>query len=107
VVIGDRRRFISALIVPEFEKLEAYAKKNNIPFESHSDLAKNEKIIDLIQAEVDRSTPNLASYEKVKKIALLDGEFEVAKGEITPSLKVKRNIIDQKYKDLIDSLYTE
>jgi long-chain acyl-CoA synthetase len=107
VVLGDKRKFISALIVAEFEKLEAYAKKNNIPYDSHADLARNEKIIDFIQAEVDRSTPNLASYERVKKIALLDGEFDMAKGEITPSLKVKRNIIDQKYKDLIDSLYTE
>lgn len=107
VVIGDRQRFISALIVPNFEKLEEYAKFSNIPYEGRSDMVKNEKIINFMLAEVDRSTPNLASYEKVKKIALLNREFEIEKGEITPTLKVKRNIIERQYKDLIASLYRE
>jgi len=107
VVIGDRQRFISALIVPNFEKLEEYAKFSSIPYEGRSDMVKNEKIINFMLAEVDRSTPNLASYEKVKKIALLDREFEIEKGEITPTLKVKRNIIERQYKDLIASLYRE
>ncbi|HOI45955.1 MAG TPA: hypothetical protein PLX50_10120, partial [Candidatus Aminicenantes bacterium] len=56
-------------------------------------------------AEVNRSTPNLASYERVKKIVLLEKDFEVETGEITPTLKVKRNIVEQKYKPLIDPLY--
>jgi long-chain acyl-CoA synthetase len=56
---------------------------------------------------VDRSAPNLASYEKVKKIALLDKEFEIEKGEITPTLKVKRNIVEEKYKSIIDAMYRE
>jgi long-chain acyl-CoA synthetase len=56
---------------------------------------------------VDRSASNLASYEKVKKIALLDGEFEIEKGEITPTLKVKRNIVEEKHKDIIDAMYGE
>ncbi|MFC2142608.1 AMP-binding protein [Acidobacteriota bacterium] len=105
VVVGDKRRFISALVVPDLDKLESYAKGNDIPFESRSDLIRNEKIIDFVLAEVDKSTPNLARYEKVKKIALLGRDFELEKGEITPSLKVKRNIVEGKYKDLIDSLY--
>ena len=60
-----------------------------------------------MEREVDRSTSSLASYEKVKKIALLDREFELKKGEITPILKVKRNIVENKYKDMIDSIYKE
>jgi len=107
VVIGDKRRFMSALIVPDFEKLEEYARFNNIPFNSHTDLVKNDEIIRFIESEVDRRTPDLSSYEKIKKITLLDREFEIEKGEITPTLKVKRNIVEEKYKDLIDALYKE
>ena len=107
LVIGDRRKFISALVVPDFEKLEEYAKQNNISFEDHCDLVKKEEIVRFIQEQVDRSAPNLASYEKVKKIALLDGEFEIEKGEITPTLKVKRNIVEEKHKDIIDAMYRE
>ncbi len=107
VVIGDRRKFISALLVPDLEKLEEYAKISNIPYESPSDLTTKEEILNFMLAEVDRSTPALASYEKIKKIALLDRDFEIDKGEITPTLKVKRNIVEDKYRDIIDSMYKE
>lgn len=107
LVIGDSRKFISALVVPNFEKLEEYARQNNISFEDHCDLVKKEEIVRFIQEQVDRSAPNLASYEKVKKIALLDKEFEIEKGEITPTLKVKRNIVEEKYRGLIDAMYRE
>ncbi len=107
LVIGDSRKFISALVVPDFEKLEEYAKQNNISFEDHSDLVKKEEIVRFIQEQVDRSAPNLASYEKVKKIALLDKEFEIEKGEITPTLKVKRNIVEEMHKGIIDAMYRE
>ena len=107
VVIGDRRRFVSALIVPNFDKLEEYARSSGILFADRSELVKNEKIAKFIKAEVDRATPNLASFEKIKKIALLDRDFEIEKGEITPTLKVKRNIIEMKYQGLINALYEE
>ncbi len=107
IVIGDRRRFISALIVPEYEKLEEYARFNKIPFNNREELVKNETIIRFILSEIDRATPQLASYEKIKKIALLARDFELEKGEITPTLKVRRSIIENKYKELIDSLYRE
>ncbi|MEA2005922.1 MAG: long-chain fatty acid--CoA ligase [Acidobacteriota bacterium] len=107
VVIGDKRRFMSALIVPDFEKLEEYARFNNISFNSHTDLVKNDEIVRFIESEVDRRTPDLSPYEKIKKIALLNREFEIEKEEITPTLKVKRNIVEEKYKDLIDALYKE
>jgi long-chain acyl-CoA synthetase len=107
LVIGDSRKFISALVVPNFEKLEEYARQNNISFEDHCDLVKKEEIVRFIQEQMDRSAPNLASYEKVKKIALLNKEFEIEKGEITPTLKVKRNIVEEKYRGLIDAMYRE
>jgi len=107
VVIGDRRRFVCALIVPNFEKLEKYAQSSNIPFAGRAELVRNEHVVNFIKAEVDRATPNLAQYERVKRIALLERDFEIEKGEMTPSLKVKRNIVEQKYKALIDALYEE
>ncbi len=107
VVIGDKRRFMSALIIPNFEKLEQYATSAGITYENRRDLVNDEKIINFMQAQVDLSTPELASYEKIKKIILLEREFEIEEDEITPTLKVRRSIIERKYKSLIDSLYQE
>ena len=107
LVIGDKRKFMSALIVPNFDKLEEYAKFNKIPYENKQDLIKKEVIIKFLEAEVDRATPNFASYEKVKKIALLDREFTIADGEITPTFKIKRSFVEKKYAELIEALYVE
>jgi len=107
VVIGDRRRFISALIVPKFDKIEEYAKSGNISYSGRKDLVRNEKVVNFLKSEVDRATPNLASFERIKKIAVLDRDFEMDEGEVTPSLKVKRNVVEKKYRELIDALYKE
>jgi long-chain acyl-CoA synthetase len=107
VVIGDRRPFISALIVPNFEKLEDYAKTGQIAFASRADLVRNEQIVNFLKSEIDRATPELASYERIKKIAVLERDFEIEREEMTPSLKVRRNIVQDKYKALIDGLYKE
>ena len=107
VAIGDRRKFISALIVPEFDKLESYAKANKISFSSREELLNNEKILNKIEEEMAKSTVDLSRYEKVKKFALLKRDFEIEKGELTPTLKVKRNIVEDKYKTLIDSFYED
>ena len=107
VVVGGNRKFISAIIVPNFDKLEAYARAGNIPFSSRTELAGREDVRDFLLAEVNRSTPNLAPYERVKKIVLLDRDFEIEAGEITPTLKVRRSIVEQKYKGLIDTMYKE
>ena len=102
-VIGDRRRFISALIVPNFEKLEEYARFNQIPFSSRAELVNNGQVVNFLKAEIDRATPDLASYERIKKIAVLARDFEIAQDEMTPSLKIKRNIVQEKYKAVIDA----
>ena len=107
VVIGDRRKFVSALVVPNFEKLEGYAKVNDIRYKELKELVQDASVQNFMKAEVDRCTPGLAAYERIKKIALLDRDFEIEKGEITPTLKVKRNIIEERYKDLINALYEE
>jgi len=107
VVVGDRKRFVSALIVPEFEKLEAYAKANNVPFKDRDGLVKDARIVDFLRAEVDKATPLLAAYERIKKIVVLARDFEIERGEITPSLKVRRTIIEGRYQDLIESMYRD
>jgi long-chain acyl-CoA synthetase len=107
LVIGDRRKFISALLVPEFDKLESYAMENKISFSSRGELLNDEKILNKIEEEIAKSTEDLARYEKIKKFALLKRDFEIEKGELTPTFKVKRNIIEDKYKILIDSFYEE
>jgi long-chain acyl-CoA synthetase len=106
VVVGGGRKFISALIVPNFDKLEAYAKAQGIPFASRKELVEREEIRSFMLAEVNRATPNLASYERIKKIVLLEQDFD-ADTQLTPSLKVKRHIVEKVFKPLIDLLYKD
>ena len=106
VVVGGGRKFISALIVPNFERIEAYARTSGIPFASRKDLVEREEIVNFMLAEVNRTTPHLASYERIKKVVLLDRDFDVD-SELTPSLKVKRHIVEKTFKALIDFLYKE
>lgn len=107
VVIGDRRRFVAALVVPEFEKLEAYAKSQSIAFATVEELCRDRRIVDFLKSEVDRATPLLASYERIKKIAVLPRDFDIERGEITPSLKVRRANVTAEYQSMIDALYRE
>jgi long-chain acyl-CoA synthetase len=106
VVVGGGRKFISALIVPDYDKLEAYARAKGIPFGSRKELVGREEIVSFMLAEVNRATPNLASYERIKKVVLLDRDFD-ADTELTPSLKVKRHIVEKVFKPLIDLLYKD
>jgi long-chain acyl-CoA synthetase len=106
VVVGGGRKFISALVVPDFDKLEAYARAQGIPFGSRRELVEKEEIRAFILAEVNRSTPHLASYERIKKVILLERDFNTDT-ELTPSLKVKRHIVEKAFKDKIDLLYKE
>jgi len=107
VVIGGNRKFIAALVVPDFDKLIAYAKANNIPFTSRRELVLRPEAVDFVMAGIDKATAHQAPFERVKKIALLDRDFEIESGEITPTLKVRRTIVENKYKDIIDALYRE
>jgi long-chain acyl-CoA synthetase len=107
VLVGNERKFAAALIVPNFEMLEAYARHKGFDVMTPAEFCRDPRIIDLIERQVASHTKGLARYETVKRIALLENEFSVDRGELTPTLKVKRRIIDEKYKDLIDKLYAE
>lgn len=105
VLIGNERKFPAALVVPVWEQIESYCKVKGIQYGSRAELCHNEKILDLVQRQIDKLTPNLAKYERVKKVALLQDELTIEGGELTPTLKVKRRVVDTKYKDLIDQIY--
>ncbi|MFN2531792.1 MAG: long-chain fatty acid--CoA ligase [Pyrinomonadaceae bacterium] len=107
VLVGNGRKFPAALIVPEWDNIESYARLKGIETTSHAELCRHPKIIDLFERQIDQLTPDLARYEKVKRIALLENEFTIENGELTPTLKVKRRVIDEKYRDLIDKIYDE
>ena len=107
VVVGNSRKFVSALIVPDFEKLEAYAKAHGIAFKDRGDLFRRPEVAAFLLDEVNRMTPGLASYERIKRIAVLDRDFDLDMGEVTPTLKVRRNIVERKYADIIESLYRD
>lgn len=105
VVVGDRRMFLSALIVPDFEALKEYADSHNIPYSSEEELAKNDEIYKLLENDMAQFQRKLANYERVRKFVLLDRPFSIDTGEITPSLKVKRKVIEERYRNLIEQMY--
>ncbi len=105
VVIAERRNFPSALIVPNFEKLRQWAKANGVGAESDSELARDEKTAAMVEAAVRKTCEGLARYEQVKKIAVLEREFSIEKGEITPTMKVRRREVEKLYAPVIDKLY--
>jgi long-chain acyl-CoA synthetase len=105
VLIGNGRKFPAALIVPDWEQLRAYAELKGIEARTPAELCKHPRIINLFERQVEALTPDLAQYERVKRIALLENELTIEGDELTPTLKVKRRVVDEKYRDVIDRLY--
>jgi long-chain acyl-CoA synthetase len=106
VLIGDRRKYLAALIVPNFEKLERDAAALGVKFQNAEELIADDRVRRIFQDEIDRFNVNLDRQEKIRRFALLPRDFTIEADEITPSLKVKRKVIDTKYKSIIDELYT-
>jgi long-chain acyl-CoA synthetase len=107
VVIGDRRKFVSALVVPAFVNLEDWAKENNLQFHSREELIALLAVKELYDRVIAESMEGFAQFEKIKKYVLLPSEFTIESGELTPSLKVKRSVVEKHYADLIESMYQE
>lgn len=105
-VIGDQRKFVSALIVPVYPLLEKYAGEKGISFESREELVKNKDIIRFIEARVEEHQKNLASYEKIKRFTLLPEPFMMG-CELTDTLKLRRPVVLQKYATEIEAMYEE
>jgi long-chain acyl-CoA synthetase len=107
VLIGNGRKFPAALIVPDWEQLRAYAELKGINARTPSEFCNHPRIINLFERQIAALTPDLAQYERVKRIALLENELTIDGDELTPTLKVKRRVVDEKYRDVIDRLYAE
>ncbi len=107
IVVGDKRKFVSVLIVLNFATIEAEAKKQGHEFTTSSQAVSDPWVRDLISREVERLTAPLAQYEKPKRFALLEQDFSYANGELTYTLKMKRRVIEERYQDVIARLYAD
>ncbi|HOT45984.1 MAG TPA: long-chain fatty acid--CoA ligase [Spirochaetota bacterium] len=104
-VIGDRRKYLTALVIPAFDAVMKWAKKNGLEVSGHKDLIERDEVQKLIAGEIEKYTKQYARVEQIRKFKLLDAEWTQQTGELTPTQKVKRRIIESKYAKEIDSLY--
>lgn len=106
-VIADQRKFVSALIVPEFRFVEEWARDHNISFESREDLCDNQQVHEMMMERIVTLQQSLANYEQIKRFTLLPHHFSMESGELTNTLKMRRPVINKNYKDVIDKMYQE
>ena len=104
--IGDNKKYISALVVPNFENLKLKAKDLGVSASSNEDMCKDKKINEFMRSEIDIvSSDKIAKFEQIKKFVLLPDEFSLEKNQITPTLKLKRKVISQSFETDIKSMY--
>ena len=106
-VIADQRKFVSALIVPDFVLLEEYARENDIPFRKREDLCQNPQIMAMLKERIDTLQQQLASYEQIKRFTLIPHNFTMEAGELTNTLKIKRRVLNKNYAAEIEKMYEE
>jgi long-chain acyl-CoA synthetase len=106
-ILGDKRKFALVLISPNFALLEGWASTNNIPFSSRAELVAHPKVQALYQGIVEEVNQNLARFEKLKRVLLVDDEFSADNGALTPTLKLRRRVIEERYRRQIDELYAQ
>jgi long-chain acyl-CoA synthetase len=107
VVIGDRRKFLSCLVMIDYENVAKYAQDSNVPFTDFTSLCRTREVIELIAAEIERVNQNFARVETVKKFRLIEQQLTAEDEELTPTMKLKRKYVNEKYKSLIDGMYVE
>lgn len=104
-IIGDKRKFLSALVVPAFAELEAWAKQQNIDFKDSAELLTNPRVLDMMRNEIDENTKQFSRVEQIRKFTLIKAEWTQQTGELTPTQKVKRKAISEKYAKEIEEMY--
>ena len=107
LAIGDKRKFVSSLIVPSFPNLEAWAKEKELKWETKEELIKLPEVKELYDRVIDESMEGFAQFEKIKRYILLSQEFTIESDELTPSMKIRRSIVEKHYAELINSMYDE
>jgi long-chain acyl-CoA synthetase len=106
-VIGDRRKYATVIVAPNFPLLENWARSNAIEFSSRAELIAHPKVRELYHSIVEETNGKLAQFETLKKILLVADEFSIETGEITPTMKLKRRVVESKYREQIEQLYEE
>ncbi|MBR1484688.1 MAG: long-chain fatty acid--CoA ligase [Prevotella sp.] len=106
-IIADQRKFVSALIIPVYALLEQYAREHHIDFATREDLCANKQIYDMMMERIDTLQQQLAHYEQIKRFTLLPSPFSLERGELTNTLKIKRRVLSENYKSVIDKMYEE
>ncbi len=105
MIYGDRRPYLTALVVPDFESLQKYAEYKHIDFLDHCDLVNHPQILDLIRRRINNIQATVPSYRQIKRFTLLSRDFSGEKGEVTPTLKIKRNIVGKRFAQILEDLY--
>ena len=106
-MLGDKRKFVLLLVVPEWDQLKKWAAIKKLEWTDAKQMLALPIVVAKMEKEVRKELAGLASFETPKKIALLEHDFSVERGELTPTLKVKRRVIEKDYKEMIDALYVE
>ena len=107
MVVGENQKFAAALIVPNFDHLKTWCEENHIDYTSNAEIIKDKKVIDRYRKEVDHYNKLFGDFEKVKRFELVDREWTIEEGEITPSLKLRRKVVAEHFSDLIDGMFAE
>jgi long-chain acyl-CoA synthetase len=105
MLIGDHRMYLTALIVPDFEVIKEYADARKLAYATPAYLTRREEIYQLIERDINVIQKDLANYERVRRFVLLDHQFTVEEGELTPTQKVRRSVVEKRYADVIESMY--
>lgn len=105
ILIGDKRMYLTALIVPDYDALKEYADKNGIPYKDKRELVNNHEISMMIEQKIQSTQKDLANFEKVRRFTLLEEPLTIESGELTPTMKIRRKAVEERYKDLIEAMY--
>ncbi|NOX67269.1 MAG: long-chain fatty acid--CoA ligase [Chlorobi bacterium] len=105
IIIGDRRMYITALIVPDYEALKEYADAHRIHYDDPKELTQMKQIYEMLEKELGQFQRKLANYERIRKFTILEQPFTIEGGEMTPSMKLKRKVIEKRYTNLIEEMY--
>jgi long-chain acyl-CoA synthetase len=107
VVIGDKRKYLTCLVMIDYDNVEKFAQDRNVPFTNFASLCRSAAVQELIQGEIEKVNANFARVETIKHFRLIEQELTAEDDELTPTMKLKRKFVNQKYKNLIDSMYQE
>jgi len=107
ILFGDRRSYVVALLTLEQNAVKKWAESQRLAFESYTDFIKRPELIALIEAEIDKQTVHFSRFEKIKKFRIIPNDFTIETGELTPSLKVRKKVVAEKYANLVDEMYLE